>query len=180
MDAADVSMQTTGREEAAELGYRKALLFFAVLAGVLFVDVATKLAVERSMLPYQQIDLIGEYVRLTFIHNPGAAFGISVGQFSREVFMLLSVVALGALIAMYWFTPARDQVRLTAIALICGGAIGNLIDRVRSVQGVVDFMDIGFGDTRWPVFNVADVAVTAGAIILALSLWKEEQPVERE
>lgn len=169
-----------GREEAAGLGARKALLFFAVLGGVLLLDVTTKLAVERGMMPYQQIDLIGEYVRLTFIHNPGAAFGISVGEFSRQIFMLLSLVALGALVAMYWFTPARDHVRLVAIALICGGAIGNLIDRIRSAQGVVDFMDIGIGDTRWPVFNIADVAVTAGAIILALSLWKEEQPVERE
>src|SRR5690606_7455883 len=135
------------------------------------LDVVTKLAVERGMMPYQQIDLIGEYVRLTFIHNPGAAFGISVGEFSRQIFMVLSLVALGALVAMYWFTPASDHVRLAAIALICGGAIGNLIDRIRSAQGVVDFMDVGIGDTRWPVFNVADVAVTAGAIILALSLW---------
>ena len=176
MDAADVSSDT-GREAAA--GTRKALLFFAVLGGVLALDVVTKLAVERSMLPYQQIDVIGEYVRLTFIHNPGAAFGISVGEFSRQIFMVLSLVALGALVAMYWFTPARDHVRLVAIALICGGAIGNLIDRIRSAQGVVDFLDVGIGDTRWPVFNIADIAVTAGAIILALSLWQEEPPVER-
>jgi signal peptidase II len=128
---------------------------------------------------YQEIDLIGDYVRLTFIHNPGAAFGIKVGESSRLVFMALSVLALGALLAMYWFTPAADRVRLTAIALICGGAIGNLIDRIRSVAGVIDFLDVGIGNTRWPVFNMADIAVTAGAIILALSLWKEEQKVGR-
>ncbi|MGH7447666.1 MAG: signal peptidase II, partial [Longimicrobiales bacterium] len=61
----------------------------------------------------------------------------------------------------------------------CGGAVGNLIDRVRSASGVVDFIDVGVGSVRWPVFNVADMAVTTGAIILALSLWKEEQEVER-
>jgi hypothetical protein len=77
------------------------------------------------------------------------------------------------------FTPVADRLRLTAIALICGGAIGNLIDRVRSESGVVDFIDVGVGNIRWPVFNVADIAVTTGAIILALSLWKEEQGVER-
>jgi signal peptidase II len=75
---------------------------------------------------------------------------------------------------MYWITPARAQGRLTAIALIVGGALGNLVDRVRHEHGVVDFVDIGVGAVRWPVFNVADVAVTAGAVVLALSLWRED------
>jgi signal peptidase II len=66
-------------------------------------------------------------------------------------------------------------VRLLAISLICAGAIGNLVDRVRSHRGVVDFLDIGIGDLRWPVFNVADIAVTTGAVFLALSLWREER-----
>lgn len=166
-----------GASEATR-SYHKALLFFGVLAGVLLLDVSTKLAIERSMHLYQQIDIIGSYVRLTYIHNPGAAFGISVGEFSRQIFMLLSAVALCALLAMYWFTPSADRLRLAAIALICGGAVGNLIDRLRSQHGVVDFVDVGIGTTRWPVFNVADVAVTTGAIILALSLWKEEHNSE--
>ena len=168
-----------GTEGAGGLGYRKALLFFGVLGVVLLLDVSTKLAIQRSVGLYQQIDVIGEYVRLTHIQNPGAAFGINLGESSRLVFMVLSMIALTALIAMYWFTPAADRIRLAAIALICGGAVGNLIDRVRSIQGVIDFVDVGIGSTRWPVFNVADVAVTAGAIILALSLWKEEQHVGR-
>jgi signal peptidase II len=57
---------------------------------------------------------------------------------------------------------------------VCGGAIGNLIDRIRSAQGVVDFIDIGIGDTRWPTFNVADMAVSIGAFLLAWVLWGEE------
>jgi signal peptidase II len=178
LDAAEVSMAGE-RGGSSGVGYRKVLLFAVVLGSVLLVDLATKLAVERFMSLYQEIDLIGDYVRLTFIHNPGAAFGIKVGEASRPIFMLLSVIALGALLAMYWFTPVGDRVRLTAISLICGGAIGNLIDRIRSTDGVIDFLDVGIGGTRWPVFNVADIAVTAGAIILALSLWKEEQHVGR-
>jgi signal peptidase II len=90
----------------------------------------------------------------------------------------LSLIALAALASMYWVTPARDRVRLTAISLICAGAIGNLVDRVRSTSGVVDFLDVGIDDLRWPVFNVADIAVTSGAILLALSLWREEQHPE--
>jgi signal peptidase II len=153
----------------------KVAVFFMVVVGILVFDLTTKLLVQRHLYLYQQIDIIGEYVRLTYIYNPGAAFGISVGQHSRQIFLGLSVVALAALVGMYWYTPVSDRVRLMAISLICGGAMGNLIDRVRSESGVVDFIDVGVGDIRWPVFNIADMAVTTGAIILALSLWQEEQ-----
>lgn len=157
----------------------KAGLFAGVLGGVLLLDVATKMFIQRTFHLYQQVNLVGDYVRLTYIHNPGAAFGIHLGTYSRIIFLLLSLVALVALAAMYWVTPAKDRVRLTSIALICGGAVGNLLDRIRSAAGVVDFMDIGVGNLRWPVFNVADIAVTTGAIFLALSLWREEQQVDR-
>ncbi len=158
----------------------KAALFGGVLGGVLSLDLITKLIVQRTMTLYQQVDVVGNYVRLTYIHNPGAAFGIEVGPHSRYIFLFLSMLALFALLAMYWVTPAKDRVRLAAIALICGGALGNLLDRVRSSQGVVDFLDVGVNDLRWPVFNIADIAVTSGAIFLALSLWREEQQNERE
>lgn len=178
-------MESAGEVSAVEQdrtgmgGVTKAAIFLGVLVGVLVLDVSTKLLVQRHFFLYQQMELIGEYVRLTYIYNPGAAFGIHLGEHSRIIFLVLSLVALAALLGMYWFTPAVDRVRLTAIALICGGAVGNLIDRIRSESGVVDFLDVGIGTIRWPVFNVADVAVTTGAIILALSLWKEEQQVEQ-
>jgi len=157
----------------------KAALFLLVAGTVLGVDIVTKLAVQQSLHLYQQVPVIGDYVRLTYIFNPGAAFGIHLGPYSRMVFLVLSVVALVALGGMYWVTPVHDRVRLTAIALICGGAVGNLLDRIRSANGVVDFLDVGVGDIRWPVFNVADIAVTTGAIFLALSLWREEREDER-
>ena len=152
----------------------KTRLFAGVLGVVLALDVATKLMVQRAFRPYQQIEILGDYVRLTYIFNPGAAFGIYLGEHSRVIFLVLSLVALGALVGMYWVTPPARRVRLAALAMICGGAVGNLIDRIRSARGVVDFVDIGVGDLRWPVFNVADVAVTTGALLLALSLWQEE------
>jgi signal peptidase II len=161
---------------AGSLHTHKAGLFAVLVGSIVIFDYATKLLVQDSMHLYQQIDIVGEYLRLTFIYNPGAAFGIHLGPHSRIIFLVLSVVALLALAGMYWYTPAHDRLRLIAISLICGGAVGNLIDRVRSEQGVVDFIDVGVGDIRWPVFNVADIAVTTGAVILALSLWKEERP----
>ena len=75
--------------------------------------------------------------------------------------------------------PAWTSFRLVALALVCGGAVGNLVDRIRSAQGVVDFVDIGLGSWRWPTFNVADSAITIGAIALGLSLWQEGRAQHR-
>jgi signal peptidase II len=155
-------------------------LLVAVTGGVIAFDFITKMIITRTFNLYQQVNVIGDYVRLTYIHNPGAAFGISLGPYSRIIFLLLSLVALAALAGMYWATAAKDRSRLVSIALICGGALGNLLDRIRLSAGVVDFMDVGIGTLRWPVFNVADVAVTTGAIFLAISLWKEEQAASRD
>ena len=70
--------------------------------------------------------------------------------------------------------------RAGAPSSVTGGAIGNVVDRVRSSRGVIDFLDFGVGEYRWPVFNVADIAVTVGALLLAFSLWREEQKQEQE
>ena len=114
----------------------KALLFGGVLGGVLTLDLITKLLIQRSITLYQQVQVIGDYVRLTYIYNPGAAFGIHLGEYSRFIFLFLSLLALAALAGMYWVTPVRDRVRLMSIALICGGALGNLLDRLRSANGL--------------------------------------------
>lgn len=169
-----VSVEGPTAFEAAESAPGRGMNLVAIVAAVLALDLITKLWIQRSLRLYEQIEVIGDYLRLTYIYNPGAAFGIHVGEYSRIVFLVLSLVALVALIAMYWTTPRSDRLRLYSIALICGGALGNLIDRVRSPRGVVDFLDVGIGAMRWPVFNVADMAVTIGAVLLALSLWSED------
>ena len=87
--------------------------------------------------------------------------------------MALAVVALVVLSAMARQTPRGDWFRLLALGLVCGGAVGNLVDRIRSGQGVVDFIDVWIGNFHWPTFNVADMAVTCGALALAAVLWHE-------
>jgi len=79
-----------------------------------------------------------------------------------------------ALFRMSALARSGDWFRQLALGLVSGGALGNLIDRVRSSQGVVDFLDLGVGQWRWPTFNVADMAVSCGAIALAISLWRED------
>ncbi len=157
----------------------KVRLLAVVLATVVLLDLVTKTLVQSNFTLDQQVDVLGSVIRLTYIQNPGAAFGLYFGPWSRQIFLALSLVALVVLAALYWYTPAPDKARLLAIALLCGGALGNLVDRMRSPRGVVDFVDVGLGAIRWPVFNVADIAVTTGAIVLALSLWREDRRIEQ-
>ncbi len=151
-------------------------LFWPVVAIVTFVDVITKAAAVRLLVP-QRVphEVMGETLRFTQVYNPGAAFGLHVGPYSRWVFMTLTVVALAILAWLYQSTREGHRARVLALALVCAGAIGNLIDRVRSEAGVVDFIDVGFGDSRWPTFNVADMAVSAGAFLLAWVLWEDDR-----
>ncbi len=147
---------------------------------ILAVDILTKVVVQQTLRIGHSIPIFGDFFRLTYIHNPGAAFGLHLGPYSRFIFLALAFVALGVLVVMYRHTPADDRLRLFAIGAIAGGALGNVIDRIRSAEGVVDFLDIGIGNLRWPVFNIADTAVTIGAILLLASLWAEDRHRDRE
>jgi signal peptidase II len=126
-------------------------------------------------------NVFGEWFRLALVRNPGAAFGLNVGLYSRFIFMGLTIVALIILARLYRSTRAGDASRVIALALVCGGAIGNLIDRVASAKGVIDFIDVGVSEiTRWPTFNVADMAVSFGAFLLAWVLWEEDRDLAGE
>jgi signal peptidase II len=151
-------------------------LFWSALGLVVVVDLFTKVVAAGWLLP-QHIphEVFGNAIRLTLVHNPGAAFGLHLGDYSRWIFMALTAGALYILARLYQATSENETLRTLAIALVCGGAVGNLLDRVRSAAGVVDFIDVGIGDLRWPTFNVADMAVSIGAFLLAWVLWGEER-----
>jgi signal peptidase II len=153
-----------------------ARLFWPVLLGIIVADVLTKAWAVRTLIPQRMPhEVLGEYVRLTLVYNPGAAFGLHVGGYSRMVFIGLTLLALVILIWLYRTSREGETARVLALALVCAGALGNLFDRVRSELGVVDFIDIGFGATRWPTFNIADIAVSSGAFLLAWVLWDEDR-----
>lgn len=151
-------------------------LFWSVITAVILSDIVTKVIAVYALVPQRMPhEILGDKLRLTLVYNPGAAFGLHVGEYSRWVFMLLTLGALWVLWRLYRTTREGDFARTLAIALVCGGAVGNLIDRVRSSKGVVDFIDVGVGGMRWPTFNVADMAVSVGACLLAYVLWGEDQ-----
>ena len=147
---------------------------------MVILDVITKLAAEAFLrMPHVPHRIIGNVVRFTLAYNPGAAFSMSLGAASRIVFGTFALVALVILWRLYRGSAPDERLKVLALGLAWGGAAGNLIDRVRSPLGVVDFIDIGVGNVRFWTFNVADSAVTVGAVLLGWVLLQEDRQRQR-
>jgi signal peptidase II len=142
---------------------------------VIALDLVTKWWAVQSLVMYEPIPVLGNALRWRLIYNPGAAFGLHLGPWSRWIFLVIAVVAFFVLLRMSREAEPGDWVRQLALGAVAGGAVGNLLDRIRGAQGVVDFIDAGIGATRWPTFNVADIGVSCGAVVLAISLWREDR-----
>ncbi|HTC24244.1 MAG TPA: signal peptidase II [Gemmatimonadales bacterium] len=149
-------------------------IFWIAALVVVALDLATKLLAEATLLLTPGMPVIGDWFQLRLVYNRGAAFGLHVGPYSRWVFFGVAIVAVLVLNRMSVQTSVGDRFRQLALGLVAGGAAGNLIDRIRSGRGVVDFLDVGVGSLRWPTFNVADIAVSCGGIALAIALWRED------
>ncbi len=153
----------------------KHLIFGLTFPTIITLDVMTK-RWALDALAIQSSELLGGLVPLTLAFNKGAAFGMRVGDDSRWFFVPVTIIALILLTVLYRQAEQRDFLRIGSISLVVSGAVGNLYDRVRWDRGVVDFLgpvDLGLWD--FPIFNVADMAITCGAILLAISFWIEEQ-----
>lgn len=155
----------------------KSRWFWPILGTLVLADCSTKELVETALSgdpgPHP---LMGEWLRVTLAYNPGAAMDLSFGDASRVVFGGFAVAAILTLLVLYRRTAPEARLRAASLALVAGGAMGNLLDRLRSPLGVVDFIDVGIGDARFWTFNLADVGVTVGAVLLALVLWRDEKP----
>lgn len=147
----------------------KARIFWPTLVIVYVLDFITKRLAETHLLP-QHVPhrVIGELVRFTLAYNKDAAMGLSLGGYSRAGFALTAAVILVVLGVLYRRTAESDRFSALALSLVTAGALGNLTDRLMSSRGVVDFIDVGIGNSRFYTFNVADAGVTCGAILLAL------------
>lgn len=152
----------------------KARWFWPFVLALLVTDCATKRVVEHRLAVGEPHSLVGQVVRFTLSYNTNAAMGFQLGGDSRRlVLSLLTIAALIVLGLLYHRTRPADRLRVIGVALVAGGALGNLLDRLRSSAGVVDFIDVGISRVRFWTFNVADVGITAGALVLMLALgWK--------
>lgn len=145
---------------------------------VLVLDIVTKAIVYRTLpLGGPPIEVLGEWLRWTYIHNTGAAFGLFQGN--RLVFVAVSVVSSVVIVYLVATGRYRDRWTPVALGLILGGAIGNLIDRLW-LGAVIDFIDVGIGPHRWPFFNIADSGITIGVTILIARLLFVKEPAESE
>jgi len=122
--------------------------------------------VRASIDVNESVSVVGDAVRITYIHNEGAAFGLNIGRHSPIVFLVLALAASTLVLYLFLTTSRAERLQRIALALILGGALGNIIDRIRWNM-VVDFMQVGLAGHYWPIFNVADSAVTVGALLLA-------------
>lgn len=153
----------------------KLVIAGSVIPVVLIVDRLSKWWALDALLGNPR-EILGGLLPLTLAFNKGAAFGLSVGEDSRWLFIPITFVALGLLIALYRQAERWDHLRQVSLALVMAGALGNLWDRIFYADGVVDFfgpVDLGFW--HFPIFNVADISITCGAILLAVSFWEEER-----
>ncbi|MGA7722228.1 MAG: signal peptidase II [Ignavibacteriaceae bacterium] len=180
-----------------------------VSLAVVIADQVSKVAVKGFSIPFlkiyhtgmfegERIPIIGNFFRLTFIENPGMAFGFDPGLDMKIWISLFSLIASAGLFIYFYFIRNKSFVLRLAIALIFGGAVGNLIDRIfygvfyqyapLFYGKVVDFLDVNFfkfnlfGRTfdRWPIFNIADSAVTIGVLILIFFYRTETIEDEKE
>lgn len=149
------------------MSQRGGVLFAACAAGIILLDQVTKAIASGRLLMGLPVPLFGDTVRFTLVHNTGAAFGLFPG--SRLPFIIISLLAIAVVLYLFLRETYRSLANRILLGCILGGAIGNLIDRIR-LGWVVDFIDIGVGSFRWPVFNVADSAVTLGVLFLAWNL----------
>lgn len=158
----------------------KLLVFGLIFPVILVADLVTKRWALEALDGGIQREALGGLVPLTLAFNKGAAFGIRIGEDSRWFFIPITLIALTLLAILYRQAVERDFLRLVSISLVVAGAIGNLWDRVRWDRGVVDFIGpIDLGLWNFPIFNIADSAITCGAILLAISFWLEERAEER-
>lgn len=153
---------------------------FAIIGGlVVLLDQISKYLVLQYMPLHQSIRVIPGFFSLTHVHNPGGAFGFMAQNSSPLRHWLFLAAAFFALVMILYFyhqTPQSRPLFGAALALIFGGAVGNLIDRLRFGE-VVDFLDVYLGYLHWPTFNIADSAVTIGVTIFIIHILFKKSPV---
>jgi signal peptidase II len=176
---------------------------------VFITDQATKLAVKGFAIPWlnfnwegmnygESINVIGNFLRITFVENPGMAFGLDVGPIQKLLLSIFTFIAAGGIFYYLYISKERSLALRLGLALILAGALGNLIDRAfygvifnyapLMYGRVVDFIQVEFWDftlfghtyETWPIFNIADSAVTIGVAIILLFHKEEHSEIEEK
>jgi signal peptidase II len=147
-------------------------LYALVTLGILALDQATKALVTSRMTLYSSVPVIRDLVHLTLVTNRGALFGLfhdMADPYREALFTSVPILAIVLIVVFQCRTTVADTAAQSGLALILGGALGNLLDRLR-LGYVVDYLDVFVGDHHWPAFNVADASICIGVGLLILDL----------
>jgi signal peptidase II len=156
--------------------FKSRLPYGVLVLLVLFLDRWTKWLIVSRMLLNQTIPVIDAFFNITYVRNTGVAFGIFdpvQSSLKSTVLAVLTIAAIIAVLIYSWRTPVNHKALQIGLSLILAGALGNLYDRV-NYGYVVDFIEVYYRDYRWPSFNIADSAITAGVALLALDLFRKD------
>ncbi len=151
--------------------------FYAVALTVILLDQISKLLIQATMPLGHSIPLIPDFFAIVHIMNPGAAFGLLADQAAwvrNPFFIGISLLAIGFILYYRHHRVDDHPLALLGLSLILGGAVGNLVDRLR-IGMVIDFIDVHYYQYHWPAFNVADSAITIGVSLMMLTLILEER-----
>jgi signal peptidase II len=156
--------------------FKARLPYLIVVVAVLFLDRWTKWLIDSRLLLNQTILVIDGFFNITYVRNTGVAFGIlDPVQSPLKSFLLplVTIIAATGVLVYSLRSPVSDRLLQFALSLILAGALGNLYDRLRYGY-VIDFVEVYFRDYRWPSFNIADSAITAGVALLAVQMFRKD------
>ena len=147
---------------------------------IIFSDQLSKFLIKSYLLKYQSIEIIGNFLKFTYIENKGIAFGIDTSNYHVYI-TILTIISILIIIYYYFYLSSQNKFEWLPLIFIISGAIGNAIDRVfvlipgSGYEGVIDFIDIGFWNFRWYIFNIADTSVTIGIILYLILQYKRSK-----
>ena len=149
---------------------REYYLFAIISSAVIVLDQVSKLIVVRTIQIHESVPVINGFFNIVHARNRGMAFGLmNRSHVDFFIYILIAAIIGAIVLLLYWYRRLRTEDKRLAVgfSLILGGAVGNLIDRVRSLE-VIDFLDFYIGSYHWPAFNIADSAITVGALGIGL------------
>jgi signal peptidase II len=154
---------------------KKHIIPALVIAAAFIADLITKNLALKHLGFYDRFDFFGGFVRFDLTYNQGGVFGIMQGY--KNFFLIVSIIVLLIMVAYYFYEKNMPGMFRVAMALIIGGAMGNIYDRlIPGRPGVVDFISVGVdGVYRWPTFNIADSVIIAGAVLLVIVVYMEDK-----
>jgi signal peptidase II len=159
---------------------KKHIIPAITVLSVFLADALTKTIAIRSLGFYKTFEYLGGFLRFDLTYNKGGVFGIMQGY--QHFFLIVSIIVLAIMVFYYFYEKTMPQLFRIAMALIIGGAAGNIFDRLISGRpGVVDFISLGVdGVYRWPTFNIADMVIIAGALLLVIVVYREDKKIPED